>query len=120
MTILEVDGAAIAPITVTASTSDSLNAVDDPGFAAPWDLGLLVELGSALTGMTFDEGVTLAEVVINNTLATTSEAGTGAFIDKKDFFIDPAGDLIPDNVIPEPTALVLAGLAAFGLATRRS
>lgn len=119
VTILEVDGVAVTPIDVVASNSASLNAVDNPGFAAPWSLGLRVELGPALSGMTFTEGVTLAEVVINNTLFTSSEAGTGAFIDKKDFFITPSGDLDPDNVVPEPAAALLATLALAGFAARR-
>lgn len=120
VTILEVDGVALAtPISFSVDGSETLNLADDPGIAADWEFGLLVEFGPELAGIPFDEGVSLAEIVVNNTLVAVSEPGTIAFIDKKDFFIDPEGDLTPDGEIPEPTAAALALLAAAGFASRR-
>lgn len=73
-----------------------------PVFSSDW-------LGSA--GIRFRRPVTKATVTLNNILlaATTNDSGTAALIDKKEFVVR-----VPtDELIPEPTTLVLGGL--FGL-----
>lgn len=117
VSILEIDGVSLGtPIDFTVNTSGSMDLTAGMAIASPWSLSLPVTFAPYIPANSF---VTLAEVVVNNTLVATSEAGSTAFIDKKDFFIDPTGDLDPDNVIPEPTAAVLAGLALAGFAARR-
>ena len=84
---------------------------------------MLLDLGAALVAnghAGFSEGVTAGEFVLDDTLVSTSEAGTLAFIAKKDLSITPGGDLDPDNNIPEPTALVLALIGAAALTARRN
>ncbi len=124
VTVTEVDGVSITPFTVSGSTSVTEDLVTSPGLNQPWSLGLFLDLGAALVGngySGFTEGVTAGEFVLNNTLVATSEVGTLAFIAKKDLSIIPGGDLVPDDVIPEPTtlALVLIGAAA-SLRARRN
>ncbi|QDV72383.1 hypothetical protein [Botrimarina mediterranea] len=119
--VTAVNGIALAPadqFEVEGSTSASFNSV---GLSQPWNLGLLLEFGPALSLNGFAAGslVTAGDFVLNNTLVAASEPGSLAFIAKKDFNITPDGSLDPDNVIPEPTAAALAALALVGLARRR-
>jgi len=88
---------------------------------APWSLGTLVEFGPALASNGFgpDAAVTAGEFVLDNTLIAASESGSLAFIAKKDFTVTPGGPLDPDNVVPEPTAALLASLALAGVVARR-
>jgi hypothetical protein len=106
-TITQINNLPVAPINlppVNASFSDSL-----PGavIAGPWSLGLSQNIAAALGP---GQNATKVEVVINNSLVTTSEPPTVAFIAKKDFRID----ITPG--VPEPSTLVLAllgSVAAF-------
>lgn len=123
--ILEVDGVPIAPISVFASSAVVRDLVSDgPVVLAPWSNGVLIEFGPVLVAhdIDFQFGVTLAEVVIDNQLIALAEAGSAAFIAKKDFAIEPGVVLNPDFVVPEPsTALLLSSaLLALGLARRRA
>jgi hypothetical protein len=106
-TILAIDGVAVAPMNlapVNGSIGDSLPGVM---IASPWSLGLSDNIASALGP---GQHATKVAVVINNTLLSTSEAGTVAFISKKDFRIG----ITPGPQVPEPAALVLATLAVCG------
>ncbi len=119
--ITAVNGVALAPgnqFNVIGSASASFSSA---GLSQPWNLGLLLEFGPALSLNGFAPGslVTAGEFVLNNTLVADSEVGTLAFIAKKDFNITPTGSLDPDNVVPEPTAAALVALALVGLARRR-
>jgi hypothetical protein len=119
--VTAVNGVALAPgdqFNVAGSNTVSLTSV---GLSQPWNLGLLLEFGPSLTLEGFAPGslVTAGEVFLNNTLVTSSDPGTLAFIAKKDFNVTPTGSLDPDNVVPEPTAAVLAAIAIVGLARRR-
>ncbi len=100
-----------------------LDAVSNPTptMNETWQIGALVEFGPALVSAGFlsTDLVTAGDVFLNNTLTTVSEAGSLAFIAKKDFTITPGGELDPDNVVPEPNALLLASLAMAGFAARR-
>jgi hypothetical protein len=118
--ILAVDGAAlIQPLQLFANASISQDLVSGGGQDVPWSLGLLIDLGAALTQNNIDylEGVSKAKVVLDNTLFAISEQSSIALIVKKDFHVTPGGDLQPD--VPEPSALVLAALAAMSLVLRR-
>ena len=115
VTVLEVDGVAVTPFTISGSMSSSTDAASSPGLNQPWSLGLFLDLGLGLTTNGhggYTHGVTAGEFVLNNTLVSTSETGTIAFIAKKDFNITPGGDL-DQNDVPEPSTAILAlvGLA---------
>lgn len=111
-TITQVNGLPVAPINVVpvnASFGDSL-----PGtvIVGPWSLGLTLNIAAALPA---NQHATRVDISINNSLVTTSEPGTVAFIAKKEFQIR-----IPPN-IPEPATMALAGFALCGLGlVRRS
>ena len=118
-TITEVNGVPVAPINVppvNASFSDSL-----PGavIVAPWSIGLFQNIDAALGQ---GQLATKVEVVINNTLVSTSEPNpsTVAFIAKKEFMISLIPETVGDPFIPEPSTLVLLAVAGSGLlAVRR-
>ena len=116
-TITQVNGLPVAPITlapINASFGDSL-----PGsvVVGPWSLGLFYNLSA---GLPSGQVATKVEVAINNTLATSSEAGSTAFIAKKDFRIDLSTDVFGNPMVPEPTTLVLTALSGVvALAFRR-
>lgn len=137
--IVEVDGAAISPITLTGMSTPPLpslnpvythlpsNTVSDgtwqlgvdgnggPLFFTQWAGNLFVDIQDALvkSGVPFTRGATKLTVNIDNILAATSETGTSATIAKKDFIT------ITTNV-PEPGTVGLAFLAMLaGLAGRR-
>jgi hypothetical protein len=137
--IVEVDGVAIPPITLSGMSTPPLpvltpvfthlpsNSPSDgtwqlgvdggggPSFTTQWNGRLFIDVHDALikSGVTFTRGATRVTANLNNVLAATSETGTSATIAKKDFFT------ITTN-IPEPAAsvLVMMGLAC-GLVTRR-
>lgn len=116
LTVLEVDGVAVSPFSLSATEAGSvdLTQVPDPGLGVEWALSVFLDLGPELLQRGFgpDALVTYGEVVINDTLTAISEERSLAFIAKKDFKAEPGGDLVPD-AIPEPTtlALILAGVA---------
>jgi hypothetical protein len=116
-TITQINGLAVAPISlpaVSASFGDSL-----PGAVAvaPWSLGLFLDIAGQLPGLGYgaNDVATKVEVEINNGLLTTSEAGTVAFIAKKDFRIGLIPDPVGEPFIPEPSTFVLATMVAGGL-----
>lgn len=116
-TIIEVNNVAVAPISVTPVSSVYSNGSPAGLVTGPWSNGTLLDVGSVLGVGQF---ATKVEVVINNVLATSSEPNTSAEIDKQEFTLEII-PLDPNNVIPEPTAVVLAGFAVcgLGLAARR-
>ena len=78
ITVTEVDGAAIAPLSLTpVNASVGFNLVANPGVVQPWSLGatLNVDAGSTSAGVPFTLGATRLEVVIDNVLNTLSESG---------------------------------------------
>lgn len=120
--ILAVDGAPIAPIHLFASSAILRDLVSDgPVVLAPWDHGVLVEFGPVLAAhaIDFEFGVTRAEVAIDDQLIAVSEAGSVAFVAKKDFRIDPGIVANPGFAVPEPSAALLALTALAGIAGAR-
>lgn len=113
--VLEIDGLAVTPITLTPSNASvAFNLAANSGIVKPWSLGTSVGISAQLTslGVPFLVGATKVEVVLNNSLVAISEAGSVAFIAKKDFVIG----VVPDvGVLPEPSTLAMAGLALCGL-----
>lgn len=120
ITITEADGVTLpTPLKIVGSVFKSWTLDTSPG-TSPWSNELTVSFGSDLFALGY-EYATKGEVVIDDTLVTTSESNpnTTAFIDKKDFVVIPGGDL---NTIPEPAsaALIGLGLVAAGALRRRS
>ncbi|QDS97780.1 PEP-CTERM sorting domain-containing protein [Adhaeretor mobilis] len=122
VSITEVDGAALlSPIPVFASdifVTDYPTTGGAPSTGLlPWSLVTFVDLASALPSGSL---ATKVEVAINNQLSTASTPGNQAAIAKKDFKIIPVGDLVPDEIVPEPSSLVLACLVGLvGTGRRR-
>lgn len=114
VTVTQIDGVNVTPITLSPfSASAAFNLPSNPGVAQPWSLAFTADINGALTalGRSFDVGATGLEVVINNSLGALSEAGSIAFISKKDFVI---------SVVPEPTVTaLLAGSGLVGFLLRR-
>lgn len=109
-TITQINGVAVAPINVgpvNASVGFSL----PPGaIVQPWSLGLSQNIAAALQP---GQLATKVEFAINNTLVTTSETGTLAFIAKKDFRVEI------ETFIPEPGTLTLVCLGGLGMVALR-
>ena len=128
--ILEVDGVALpSPIMVTASTSFSADLMTSPGIGLNWANSLTIDLVPALTSAGIITpssspvyGVTKASLVLDDTLASISEAGTSALVMKKDFKINPFS-VVPNpefHNVPEPSSVALiASLSLAALAYRK-
>jgi hypothetical protein len=96
-TVTQIGGVPVAPISVPPVNASFSNGLPPNQIAAPWSLGLTQPL---------PPNATKVEIVINNSLVTTSQPSTLAFIAKKDFRID-----IP---VPEPSTLLISALASIG------
>jgi hypothetical protein len=115
--VTQIDGVNIAPISLgSVNGSVAFNLAANPGVVQPWSLGLTFDVDAALTNQNIPHslGATKLEVAIDNQLLTFSQTSSLAFISKKDFRIDV------DEVIPEPTTLVmlLGGCLALGTVRR--
>jgi hypothetical protein len=109
-TITQVNGLPVAPISVPPVNASFSDGLPPNEVAAPWSLGLTSNIAAALGP---GQNATKVEVVINNSLITTSQANTLAFIAKKEFRID--------TNIPEPSTLLITMIAGIGaLALNRS
>lgn len=111
--VTEIDGVAVAPITLIGNASLQRDLVADPGVVQPWNLSILIDVSAELSSLNvpFVTGATRAEVVINNSLIAISEAASTASVTKTDFVISIVPT--PDN-IPEPSSIALAGVALCG------
>jgi hypothetical protein len=105
-----------------AGTSGTFRLVSDGQLSSlGWSGGETLNLSQVLTGygVPFTLGATLISVDLDNGLIAQSEAGTLAFIEKKDFgglavTVNTPGQGGGPNS-PEPASLVLAGLGFVGL-----
>jgi hypothetical protein len=117
-TVLEVDGQAIDPIVTsvnmvfTPSDGDYQLSVDGILSSQIWQGSLAVDVDAILLGQDVDGAATKVSLVLTNTLTTVSEAGTSAFIGKKQI-----GGVTVTTIVPSPAALAL--LAVGGLIGRR-
>ncbi len=114
--ILEVDGVALVdPISFYASSSMIVDMVSSGQVLLnPWNNSLVVDLAAVLAAneIEFDLGVTLAEIVIDNSLQAISQTGTTAYIAKKDFTVTTI-------VTPEPASMALMSMGLLCVLRRR-
>jgi hypothetical protein len=111
VTVTEVDGVPINPVTgnttmtfsPSADGSYLLSNLGGPGYNTTWSGDMKINIDVLLTSLSipFEDGATKVEVALDNTLSTLSQAGTEAFIAKKDF----KGFTVTS--IPEPASAVL-------------
>lgn len=105
-TVTQVNGVNVAPFNLLpVSASVGFDLVNNAGLVQPWGLGLGLNVAGQLQP---GQNATKIEIVIDNQLATVSEAGSGAFIAKKDFRIGV-------GIVPEPATFALTGIAVCGL-----
>ncbi len=114
--ILQVDGIDLLdPIQVQASATFSVDATMSIPSDPFWSNAVLIEFGAVLSGegISYDLGVTKAEVVVDDQLIAFSESGAISFIAKKDFMVGPGIELDP-NALPEPSTLVMLCIGMIG------
>jgi hypothetical protein len=116
ITITEVNGVTLgAPISTNIagvfSGGGSYNLGSGTQIASIWSGGATIDLAAILAANNISGIVTRANVILDNTLAVTSQAGTSAFIKKKEL----NGVTI---IVPTPGAAALLGLGGL-MATRR-
>ncbi len=112
--VIEVDGVAVNPISLDASTVfASVNLADNgSGIAVVWDGAVTIDIAALLAANNIVGDATKVTFNMDNTLATTSEAGTSALISKKD-------QGVKITVVPTPSALVVLGLMGITGSRRR-
>lgn len=117
--VLEVNGSPITPVNFSVNgtfnpssgTFDLFN--DGPTFGIrTWNGGAMADIDGFLASQSISGSATKVSVTIDNSLVTTSQAGTLAFIKKKQI----GGVAI--TVVPTPSAAALLGLGGL-VATRR-
>jgi hypothetical protein len=113
VTVLELNGVAVAPINLTTSVSSlAYNLTANPGLNQPWNVSVTTNVASQLAGLGYasSQRATKASVVIDNSLVAISEGLSAAAITKADFDV---------HVVPEPAtagiaAIALLAIGAFG------
>jgi hypothetical protein len=101
-TVTEINGLPVAPFNLLPqNASVGFNLVANGGVVKPWSLGTGININ-----LPQGQLATKVEIVIDNSLIALSEAGSIAFIAKKDFRID-----VRPNV-PEPATIALVGLGS--------
>ncbi len=117
VTIIEVDGMAIAPLTTNEAFSHSptnglfrLTDYPFPGvIGAEWQGSVTINLDQVLAAENISGSATRVLISLDNSLLAVSEADSTAFIAKKTFI----------HVVPEPTSLLLLAPLAGCMALRR-
>lgn len=111
-TILEINGVAVVPIVLApTSASVNFNLVSSPG-AGVWIISSTMNVAMQMAGLGFSPAqiATKVDIVINNSLVTTSQAASTSNIAKTRFDI---------SLTPEPGSMALATMALCGLGTVR-
>jgi hypothetical protein len=107
VTVTQVNGLPVVPFNLAPSNASvGFNLVANPGVAQPWSLGTGIPIVVPGGGV-----ATRVEVAINNSLVSTSQPGTVAFIAKKDFRIGIIPT--PNGGLPEPGTFVLTALGSM-------
>lgn len=121
VTVDEVDGAPIAPVSWNVNASVSFNLLANPGDDNPWSLGVGANIMAGLTGnaVPFLFGATHVLVSLSNTLTTESEAISTASISKD--LLRVSATTSPVVAVPAPGAAGpwMLGLGAIALFRRR-
>ena len=116
VTILEVDGIGIAPIPLqdtmvfSPNADGDFNLDDDRGVGVIWEGDLSMDVRGELDTLGITGDATKVLLSLDNTLFAMSEAGSVAFIAKKQL-----GGLAITVVVPEPSTAVLVGFGLVGL-----
>ncbi|MEM8945969.1 MAG: PEP-CTERM sorting domain-containing protein [Planctomycetota bacterium] len=119
-TVLEVDN---SPISLSTQATNLIlgtgagpnggvyNRPVDDGTAVIWNGVAQIDLNSYLDSQNIDGNVTKVRLTFDNTLQTSAEAGSTAFIKKKsvDIVVNPNDNTNP--TVPEPTSAALVGMA---------
>lgn len=113
-TVLEVDN---IPVSLSTQATNLIlgtgagpnggvyNRPGDDGTAVIWNGVAQVNLGGYLASEMIDGAVTKLRLTFDNTLQTSAESGSNAFIKKKSIDIDV------NPTIPEPTTVLLLGIS---------
>ena len=120
--VTHIDGVVVPAINLPPVAGlSAFTLLANPGIVQPWQLTRTVDIEGGLTtlGVPFQFGATGIQVQIINSLAASSEAGTAALIQKKEFLVNLQTEV---DVVPEPATSALSFMVLCGLgatATRR-
>lgn len=124
VTVTHINGAPVPGFPPFILLTDSLDIIDPPGASSPFQLGVDPNSDefTAVMSVLLPAGTTRLIINMNNNLATSSEPGTSALIEKK--FVGGPAVIFEVNgpIIPEPSTLALLGtglLMLSGVAFRR-